>query len=114
MFSGEKPYEWGIEEMLREILHDRYTSFETFMVFKLNTTADGFTDVKEALEKDTGNARDTRGQLITSLNSMQAAQHRTHGFGVLIAKNTCRLLRHTNSGIRVTQSFNYTETPIET
>jgi len=89
----------------------RVRDMETFIEFKLNTAADGFTDVIEALEKDTGDARDTRGQLITYLNSMQAAQHRTHSFGVLIAKNTCRLLRHTNSGIEVTQSFNYTETP---
>lgn len=89
----------------------RVRDMETFIEFKLNKAADGFTDVIETLEKDSGDARDTRGQLITYLNSMQAAQYRTHGFGVLIAKNTCRLLRHTNSGIEVTRSFNYTETP---
>ena len=89
----------------------RVRDMETFLEFKLSDTANGFTDVIEELEKDTGDARDTRGQLITYLNCMQAAQHRTHGFGVLIVKNTCRLLRHTQSCIEVTQSFNYTETP---
>ena len=88
----------------------RVRNMETFIEFKLDTAADGFRDEIEALEKDTGDARDTHGQLITYLNSMQAAQYRTQGFGVLIAKDTCRLLRHTNSGIEVTQSFKYAET----
>jgi hypothetical protein len=88
----------------------RVRDMETFVELKLNKAADGFTDIVETLEKDTGDARDTRGQLTTYLNCMQVAQHRTHGFGVLIAKDTCRLLRHTHSGIEVTQSFNYTKT----
>jgi hypothetical protein len=40
---------------------------ETFVEFKLNKAADGFTDVVEALEKNTGDARDTLGQLTTYL-----------------------------------------------
>jgi hypothetical protein len=43
---------------------------ETFIEFKPNTVADGFGDVIEALEKDTGDARDTRGQLITYLKPL--------------------------------------------
>jgi hypothetical protein len=57
-----------------------------------------------------GDSRDTRGQLITYLNAMQATQYRTHGFGVLIVKDECRLLRHTRSGIETTRLFNYSET----
>ena len=34
-------------------------------------------------------ALDTRGQLITYLNSMQAAQHQTHGFGVRTPAGFC-------------------------
>jgi hypothetical protein len=89
----------------------RVRDMETFVEFKLGQAADGFTDVVDQLEKATADARDTRGQLIAYLNSMQASQHRTHGFGVLVAQNTCRLLRHTHSGIEVTKSFKYTETP---
>jgi hypothetical protein len=83
---------------------------EIIVELKLNMTSDGFTNAAETLEKDTGVAHDTRGQLTTYFNCMQAAQHRTHSFGVSIALDTCRLLRHINSGIEVTQSFDYTKT----
>jgi hypothetical protein len=41
---------------------------------------------------------------------MQTAQYRTHGFGAFVAHRMCRLLRHTHSGIEVTQAFDYTQT----
>ncbi|KAJ7682265.1 hypothetical protein DFH06DRAFT_1464038 [Mycena polygramma] len=66
---------------------------------------------------DTGNfeapsaaARDSRGQLITYLNAMQASRYRTHSFGVIIIQEKCRLLRLTRSGLEATTAFDYTKT----
>ncbi|PBK62673.1 hypothetical protein ARMSODRAFT_1008164 [Armillaria solidipes] len=87
----------------------RVCDMETFIELKLASSADPFTDDAQKPEKDSADARDTRGQLVTYLNAMQAAQHRTHGFGVFIAHRTCRLLRHTHSGIVVTTGFDYTK-----
>ncbi|KAK0209752.1 hypothetical protein IW262DRAFT_502167 [Armillaria fumosa] len=87
----------------------RVCDMETFIELKLAPSADPFMDDVEKPEKDSADARDTRGQLVTYLNAMQAAQHRTHGFGVFIAHRTCRLLRHTHSGIVVTTKFDYTK-----
>jgi hypothetical protein len=67
----------------------RVCDLETFVEFKLNTAVDRFTVVIEGLEKDTGDARYTHGQLITYLNSMQAAQYRTHGFGARTPAGFC-------------------------
>ncbi|KAK0436369.1 hypothetical protein EV421DRAFT_2038713 [Armillaria borealis] len=58
----------------------RVCDMETFIKLKLASSADPFTDDAEKPEKDSADARDTRGQLVTYLNAMQAAQHRTHGF----------------------------------
>ncbi|KAK0449076.1 uncharacterized protein EV420DRAFT_1275459 [Desarmillaria tabescens] len=87
----------------------RACDMETFIEVKTKLLSDAFTDELDNLEKNSGDARDTRGQIITYLNAMQAAQYRTHGFGVLIVKDICRLLRHTHSGIEVTTSFHYTK-----
>lgn len=84
----------------------RVCDMETFIELKLASLADPFTDDAEKLEKDSADACDTRSQLVTYLNAMQAAQHRTHGFGV---HRTCRLLRHTHSGIVVTTQFDCTK-----
>ncbi|PBK94374.1 hypothetical protein ARMGADRAFT_1079060 [Armillaria gallica] len=87
----------------------RVCDMETFIELKLASSADPFTDDAEKPEKDSADARDTRGQLVTYLNAMQATQHRTHSFGVFIAHRTCRPLRHTHSGIVVTTGFDYTK-----
>ncbi|KAE9385819.1 hypothetical protein BT96DRAFT_840232, partial [Gymnopus androsaceus JB14] len=90
----------------------RSCDMETFLELKLNTNSDGFCLDKGPdgvfVEKEGGIARDTRGQLVTYLNAMQASQFRTHGFGVLILGKKCRLLRHTHSAIEVSTRFDYT------
>ncbi|KAJ3799518.1 hypothetical protein GGU11DRAFT_743304 [Lentinula aff. detonsa] len=91
----------------------RACDMETFLELKVDVQRDGFyLDKSDPLnisfEKNGGESRDTRGQLVTYLNAMQASQFRTHGFGVLILGNKCRLLRHTRSGIEVTSRFAYT------
>lgn len=83
---------------------------ETFIELKTQDAADPFGDTLETLEKPSGDARDTRGQVTTYLNAMQAMQHRTHSFGVLIVRDQCRLLRHTRSGIEATTKFDYSTT----
>ncbi|KZP33279.1 hypothetical protein FIBSPDRAFT_1036388 [Athelia psychrophila] len=88
----------------------RSRDMETFIELKFNPSFDAFTTDIDRLENTTGDGRDTRGQVITYLNAMQAAQFRTHGFGVLILGEKCRLLRHTRSGIEVTKRFLYTKT----
>lgn len=85
----------------------RACDMETFMELKPREDSDGFGDDTDAPEKVSGEARDTRGQLVTYLNAMQAAQYRKHGFGVLIVANKCRLIRHTRSGIEITPPFRY-------
>lgn len=89
----------------------RACDMETFIEIKYEEKHDGFDDDIEELEKLAGDPRDTRGQLVTYLNAMQASQYRTHGFGVVIAGKRCHLLRHTHSGIEVTARFNYTTSP---
>ncbi|KAF9066966.1 hypothetical protein BDP27DRAFT_1226665 [Rhodocollybia butyracea] len=89
----------------------RARDMETFIEVKYEEKHDGFDDDIEELEKLAGEPRDTRGQLVTYLNAMQASQYRTHGFGVVIAAQRCHLLRHTHSGIEVTTRFNYTTSP---
>jgi hypothetical protein len=69
-----------------------------------------FDDEAEELERHSGYARDTRGQIATYLTAMQVSQYRTHSFGVIIFGATCRLLRHTQSGTEITPSFDYTTT----
>ncbi|KAJ3996310.1 hypothetical protein F5050DRAFT_1807867 [Lentinula boryana] len=91
----------------------RACDMETFLELKVDVQSDGFhldnsDPLNISFEKDGGESRDTRGQLVTYLNAMQASQFRTHGFGVLILGNKCRLLRHTRSGIEVTSRFAYT------
>lgn len=88
----------------------RSRDMETFIELKIDSTLDAFTADIDDLENTTGEGRDSRGQIITYFNAMQAAQFRTHGFGVLILGKKCRLLRHTHSGIEVTTPFCYTET----
>ncbi|KAJ7765376.1 hypothetical protein DFH07DRAFT_810324 [Mycena maculata] len=86
----------------------RACDMECFLELKTDTADDPFADT-ETLEKDTARARDTRGQVITYLNAIQASQYRTHSFGVVIIRDKCRLLRLTRSGIEVTTSFSYIE-----
>ncbi|KAF9021834.1 hypothetical protein BDZ89DRAFT_1071147 [Hymenopellis radicata] len=88
----------------------RACDMETFIECKVHTPFEPFTDKKGSLERNAGDARESRGQLITYLNAVQAAQYRTHCFGVFILGATCRLLRHTHSGIEFTKSFDYTAT----
>lgn len=79
----------------------RTEDMETFILTK---PYDGFSDSGD-VEKDGIHAQETRGQLITYLTAMQASQYRTHGFGVLIVEDRCRLLHHNRRRILVTESF---------
>jgi hypothetical protein len=87
----------------------RACDMECFLELKTDPQDDPFADAG-TLEKESARARDSRGQIITYLNAIQASQYRTHVFGVIIVKNKCRLLRLTRSGIEVTSSFDYTST----
>ncbi|KAJ7745752.1 hypothetical protein B0H16DRAFT_1558096 [Mycena metata] len=78
-----------------------------------DTADDAFEHTDDGvIPKLTTRGRDTRGQIITYLNAIQASQLRTHSFGVLIIADRCRLLRLTRSGIEVTELFDYTTSPI--
>ncbi|KIY65152.1 hypothetical protein CYLTODRAFT_412800 [Cylindrobasidium torrendii FP15055 ss-10] len=108
------------------VLHDRLASSMPFSSqegivqsrFELATKEldgrwavyNGFGAGHSQLKSPTQEARDTRGQLVSYLNAMQANQYRTHGFGIFIVKNHCRILRHTRCGIEVTNAFNIDNT----
>ncbi|KAJ7110061.1 hypothetical protein C8R44DRAFT_986054 [Mycena epipterygia] len=86
---------------------------ECFLELKTDPQDDPFADTDlVVVEKSTPNARDTRGQIISYLNAMQASQLRTHSFGAVLIKNKCRLLRLTRSGLEVTRLFDYTTSSI--
>ncbi|KAJ6544937.1 hypothetical protein B0H10DRAFT_2244029 [Mycena sp. CBHHK59/15] len=88
----------------------RASDMECFIEVKTSPMNEPFGKKIEELEKPSGFARDTRGQLATYFAAMQAAQHRTHSFGVIVVGETCRLLRHTRSGTTITKSFKYAST----
>jgi hypothetical protein len=89
----------------------RAHDMETFIELKNREIDEPYCDDVDApFERDTMDARDTRGQLTTYLNAIQATQHRTHTFGVYINQRVCRLLCHTRSCTVVTEAFDYTST----
>ncbi|KAJ7833828.1 hypothetical protein B0H14DRAFT_2364086 [Mycena olivaceomarginata] len=88
----------------------RASDMESFLEVKALRMYEPFGNAIDELEKSSGYARDTRGQLATYFAAMHAAQHRTHSFGVIVVDDTCRLLRHTRSGTTITDSFRYTDT----
>ncbi|KAJ7903694.1 hypothetical protein B0H14DRAFT_3421873 [Mycena olivaceomarginata] len=88
----------------------RASDMESFLEVKALRMYEPFGNAIDELEKSSGYARDTRGQLATYFAAMHAAQHRTHSFGVVVVDDTCRLLRHTCSGTTITGSFRYAET----
>ncbi|KAJ7872610.1 hypothetical protein B0H14DRAFT_2570106 [Mycena olivaceomarginata] len=88
----------------------RASDMESFLEVKALRMYEPFGNAVDELEKSSGYARDTRGQLATYFAAMHAAQHRTHSFGVIVVDDTCRLLRHTRSGTTITESFRYTDT----
>ncbi|KAJ7042574.1 hypothetical protein C8F04DRAFT_1176207 [Mycena alexandri] len=82
---------------------------ELFLELKTDLADDPFDDTPGGVvPRSSARGRDTRGQVITYLNAMQAAQLRTHSFGALIIANRCRLFRLTRSGMEVTELFDYT------
>ncbi|KAJ7730339.1 hypothetical protein B0H16DRAFT_1329939, partial [Mycena metata] len=88
---------------------------ELFVELKTDPADDPFEDTPAGVvPRSSAKGRDTRGQVITYLNAMQAAQLRTHSFGAVIIANGCRLLRLTRSGIEVTELFDYTTSPLTT
>jgi hypothetical protein len=86
------------------------SDLDCFLELKHTPLHDPFDDEAEELERHSGYARDTRGQIATYLTAMQVSQYRTHSFGVVIVGATCRLLRHTQSGTEIIPSFDYTTT----
>ncbi|KAJ7276074.1 hypothetical protein B0H12DRAFT_1174315 [Mycena haematopus] len=88
----------------------RASDMESFLEVKALRMYEPFGNAIDGLEKSSGYARDTRGQLATYFAAMQAAQHRSHSFGVIVVEDTCRLLRHTISGTTITKAFKYTDT----
>ncbi|KAJ6544936.1 hypothetical protein B0H10DRAFT_2203017 [Mycena sp. CBHHK59/15] len=88
----------------------RASDMESFLEVKALRMYEPFGNAIDELEKSSGYARDTRGQLATYFAAMHAAQHRTHSFGVIVVDDTCRLLRHTRSGTTITESSRYTDT----
>ncbi|KAJ6458626.1 hypothetical protein C8R47DRAFT_146138 [Mycena vitilis] len=87
----------------------RATDMELFVEIKTEPLDDPFSDTGD-FEVSSAAARDSRGQLITYLNAMQASRYRTHSFGVIIVRNKCRLLRLTRSGLEATTAFDCTKT----
>ncbi|KAJ6458627.1 hypothetical protein C8R47DRAFT_146253 [Mycena vitilis] len=87
----------------------RAIDMEFFVELKTDPLDDPFSDVGD-FEKGTITARDSRGQVLTYLNAMQASQFRTHSFGAIIIGKKCRLLRLTRSSLEATTAFDYTKT----
>ena len=87
----------------------RAHDMETFIELKNREIDEPYCDnINEPFEHDTMDSRDTRGQLASYLNAVQATQNQTHAFGVFINRHLCRLLHHTRSCTVVTKLFNYT------
>ncbi|KAJ7199149.1 hypothetical protein GGX14DRAFT_662180, partial [Mycena pura] len=86
---------------------------ELFIELKTDPADDPFEDTEHGVvPRSSERGRDTRGQVITYLNAMQASQLRTHSFGALIISNHCRLFRLTRSALEVTERFDYTTSPL--
>ncbi|KAJ7199130.1 hypothetical protein GGX14DRAFT_662117 [Mycena pura] len=86
---------------------------ELFIELKTDLADDPFEDTEHGVvPRSAARGRDTRGQVITYLNAIQASQLRTHSFGALIIANHCRLFRLTRSAMEVTQLFDYTTSPL--
>ncbi|KAJ7276092.1 hypothetical protein B0H12DRAFT_2740 [Mycena haematopus] len=88
----------------------RASDMDSFIELKASRAYEPFGSTTDKLEKPSGYARDTRGQLATYFAAIQATQFRTHTFGVIVVEDTCRLLRHTRSGTTITRSFKYAAT----
>ncbi|KAJ3506069.1 hypothetical protein NLJ89_g7078 [Agrocybe chaxingu] len=63
---------------------------------------------KDPIERGSKGARDTRGQLATYANAIQATQFRTHVLSVVINRSRCRFIHWTRSCAIVTEGFDYT------
>ncbi|CAA7260739.1 unnamed protein product [Cyclocybe aegerita] len=63
---------------------------------------------KDPIERTSDGARDTRGQLATYANAIQATQFRTHVLSVVINRSRCRFIHWTRSCAIVTEGFDYT------
>ncbi|KAJ7460035.1 hypothetical protein B0H11DRAFT_2058567 [Mycena galericulata] len=86
---------------------------ELFIELKTDPADDPFEDTDNGVvPRSSARGRDTRGQVITYLNAIQASQLRTHSFGALIIANKCRLFRLTRSAMEVTELFDYTTSPL--
>ncbi|KAJ7466757.1 hypothetical protein B0H11DRAFT_2047598 [Mycena galericulata] len=86
---------------------------ELFIELKNDPANDPFEDTDNGVvPRSSARGRDTRGQVITYLNAIQASQLRTHSFGALIIANHCRLFRLTRSAMEVTELFDYTTSPL--
>ncbi|KAJ6553458.1 hypothetical protein DFH09DRAFT_1085583 [Mycena vulgaris] len=86
---------------------------ELFIELKTDPADDPFEDTDNGVvPRSSARGRDTRGQVITYLNAIQASQLRTHSFGALIIANRCRLFRLTRSAMEVTELFDYTTSPL--
>ncbi|KAJ7835737.1 hypothetical protein B0H14DRAFT_2795391 [Mycena olivaceomarginata] len=80
---------------------------ELFIELKTDPADDPFEDTDNGVvPRSSARGRDTRGQVITYLNAIQASQLRTHSFGALIIANHCRL------AMEVTKLFDYTTSPL--
>ncbi|KAJ7639150.1 hypothetical protein FB45DRAFT_739927 [Roridomyces roridus] len=86
---------------------------ELFIEVKTDPADDPFEDTDNGVvPRSSARGRDTRGQVITYLNAIQASQLRTHSFGALIIADRCRLFRLTRSAMEVTELFDYTTSPL--
>ncbi|KAJ7802229.1 hypothetical protein B0H14DRAFT_2893200 [Mycena olivaceomarginata] len=86
---------------------------ELFIELKTDPADDPFEDTDNGVvPRSSARGRDTRGQVITYMNAIQASQLRTHSFGALIIANRCRLFRLTRSAMEVTELFDYTNSPL--
>ncbi|CAA7260742.1 unnamed protein product [Cyclocybe aegerita] len=65
-------------------------------------------DIDDPIELDSKDARDTRGQLATYANAIQATQFRTHVLSVVINRYRCRFIHWSRSCAIVTEGFDYT------
>jgi Fungal protein kinase len=81
--------------------------------FKWSTTEEPFVKHPTAtsLVANTGNARDTLGQLSTYAAAQLAAQYRTHAFSIFVLRKKARIIRWDREGAIVTEPIEYDTDP---
>ncbi|KAG7097890.1 hypothetical protein E1B28_005203 [Marasmius oreades] len=80
---------------------------EVMIEGKWTISDDAFDDTGKSFERNSGQGKDTRGQITAYAAAQLARQHRTHCFSVLFVKDSARLIRWDRAGAIATKKFNF-------